>query len=198
MEKKKIVIALIILGLLYCIAVIMGWGLVVEVGTKLFGILPELTPVFIGAGIVYIAWQQWQTNQHRLRMEHHNNKDSLRMELFDKRFKVYMSIIEALMNPEQLKDEDIVSITRAQCMAAHFLFEGNPDIALFIPRAVEAITCFLDFHRQNNLVLCNNPTTHAAKLNHEQKKELDSLFKNNRNLAADASVLFTEYLMVYG
>ena len=65
-----------ILVLLFCLGEIMGWGLVHDAGKELFEILPIFTPLLIGAGIVYIAWQQWQTNQNRLRVE-----------LFDRRYK---------------------------------------------------------------------------------------------------------------
>ena len=112
---KKIVIALIILGLLYCIAVIMGWGLVHEVGKNLFDIMPVFTPLIIGAGIIYIAWQQWQTN-----------KNILVMGYYDRGFKVYEAMVELITTEIITTDE--MQKYKIKIAHARYVFKDKKDI----------------------------------------------------------------------
>jgi len=172
-----------LLVLLFCFGVIMEWGLVAEVGTKLFGILPELTPVLIGAGIVYIAWQQHKTNKNRLKME-----------LFDKRYKVYESILAVVTGSLEHVDRQTLPAISRQWYSAVFLFENDKNIFDFMVKVSEAATALVDFSEANKFSLSDDPETILDSLSIKQRKEFPRLVVNIHALKDDALILFTEYL----
>ncbi len=80
-------------------------------------ILTVTTPLVIGAGVIYIAWQQ-----------HKTNKDRLKMELFNQRFKVYEAMVE-LVTTKPITRDDVQKYT-IKIAQAQFVFKGDIETAL--------------------------------------------------------------------
>lgn len=73
--------------------------------------------VVLGLMMVYVAWQQWRTNHHRLKLE-----------LYDRRLKVYEGLIEFLkhITSEKIVTEQLMSQYITAVASSEFLF--NDDI----------------------------------------------------------------------
>ena len=76
-----------------------------------------LTPIVIGAAVVYIAWQQHQTNKNRLKME-----------LFDRRYKVYDAVITVLTEDFDKYNDDMWLDLHRDLSATRFLFNSDQDV----------------------------------------------------------------------
>lgn len=99
--------------------------------------LQALGPVFtgfgtliIGACVAYIAWRQWQTARHKLRMD-----------LYDRRLALYRTVMRVHGNASggHVSEADFVDLSRA-VQEMEFLFNAQAHDALgrWISRAAEA------------------------------------------------------------
>jgi archaellum component FlaC len=145
-------------------------------------ILKAVTPLIIGAGVIYIAWQQHKTNKDRLTME----KDRLKMERFDRRYKIYEAMVE-LVTTEIITTDDMqkYAIKTAQ---ARFVFKRDIQDALAkvgiignrIAQIMEEYPSIVSSHE----IFCLRT----------QDTRLDDLYNNLYKAADDASNIFAEYI----
>lgn len=77
-------------------------------------VLSSLTPIVIAAIVVYIAWQQHLTNKNRLKME-----------LFDKKYKIYEVVIEAITTKFDDFHKDTAILLHRDLSSTRFLFRSK-------------------------------------------------------------------------
>ena len=86
---------------------------IIEVLIVIWDNLTKITPLIIGAGLIYIGWQQ-----------HKTNKDRLKMELFDRRYKIYEAMAEFVTTEVITKDD----IKKYKVNAAQSTFVFGKDV----------------------------------------------------------------------
>ena len=93
--------------------------------------LKAATPLVIGLLAVYIAWQQWQTNRQKLKLE-----------VFDRRFKIYScakTLLDNLAGGAKIDESDL-TVFRRNVVEAPFLFP--PDMSTFLERLPRLVATF--------------------------------------------------------
>ncbi len=131
-----------------------------------------LTPIVIGAAVVYIAWQQHQTNKNRLKME-----------LFDRRYKVYDAVITVLTEDFDKYNDDMWLDLHRDLSATRFLFNSDQDVIGFQGKVICAVNAIVKFRRE-----------HSVPLDEKETQAAQNLLDNLRELRQEAIDVFSKYL----
>ncbi len=140
-------------------------------------VLSSLTPIVIGGAVVYIAWQQHQTNKNRLKME-----------LFDRRYTVYYAVYTVLT--KDFKDFN-------DKMYVHFFRNLSATRFLFTSKDKELDKKVLDFQekvRSATLDIVKFRREHRMPLNENQTQATNALCKTLWDLRPEAIDVFSKYL----
>ena len=137
-------------------------------------ILKAVTPLVIGVGVIYIAGQQ-----------HKTNKDRLKMELFDRRYKIYEAMLELTITVPIRKDDVLkYGIKTAQAM---FVFNLDIQNALAkVGRIGGSIADIMVDYPANSYRYPVDPKMLAPNL-------ID-LYNNLYKAGRKATVIFAEYI----
>ena len=141
-------------------------------------VLSSFTPVVIGAIVAYIAWQQHKTNKHRLKME-----------LFDRRYKVYDAVITTITKRYSKFHDEIVLDLHRDISSARFLFNSDKDIMDFIGTVLSAAKDIVNFRRKAGAGF-----EAYSELDEEQKQTATDLRDNIFSLRQEAIEVFSKYL----
>ncbi len=148
-------------------------------------VLSSLTPIFIGLAVVYIAWQQHKTNKHRLKME-----------LFDRRYKVYDAVIVAITKNFDEINYDMYYILHRDVSSARFLFtskdkELDKKLLAFILKVVSAVHDIVKLRTEEDI-----PDLTFSQLSdtEEGRQEANDLCENLMTLRKEAIDVFSKYL----
>ena len=79
--------------------------------------LSGILPLVLAGGVLYVAWQQWNTNRNRLKLE-----------LFDRRYEVFraaVDIIDHVMREATIRDDEIAERFIRASRYSEFLFDDN-------------------------------------------------------------------------
>jgi hypothetical protein len=85
--------------------------------------LKAATPFAVGVAVAYIAWQQWRTNHHKLKLD-----------LFDRRFKVYAAATDLLKSLDGRLDVDDKDLQDFQLSIRESVFLFKPEVTEFLSR----------------------------------------------------------------
>jgi hypothetical protein len=186
--KQWLILAFLFV-LLFCFGIIMEWGLVYEMGKVLFKIVPIFTPLIFAGGMFYIAMQQHKTASQ----QHKTNKDRLAMELFEKRYKIYESTINAMTKPWEEFDGNTILTIYKNIAPTCFLFENSEDIELFHRKILSAINDIIQFKEEINFGRVGR-----VPITKEQTKNLRKLLMQINSLRENAPIIFKDYLTLEG
>lgn len=135
-------------------------------------VLPAISAIVIGVAVACIAWQQHQTNKNRLKME-----------LFDRRYKIYEAIVKLTTNKFTDFNEVMWLHHHRDIASAPFLFNSDSEVLDFIHKVNEAAFLIIDF-KEN----------YGVDYSEEQEPAIKQLCKNLWNLQLEATKVFSKDL----
>jgi hypothetical protein len=142
-------------------------------------ILKAITPLIIGAGVIYIARQQ-----------HKTNKDRLKMELFDRRYKIYEALAE-LLTTDTITTDDLRKYRINVVAPAQFVFKRDVQDAL---AEVDDIADEIAVLIKNYFALHATINPHDSVYLMKNVPGLADLYKNLDKAEKIATMFFAEYI----
>jgi hypothetical protein len=103
--------------------------------------LKAVTPLVIGLLAAYIAWQQWRTNRQKLKLE-----------VFDRRFKIYScakKILDDLAGGSNVDESDLAAFHR-NVAESPFLYP--PELSIFLNKIPKLVATFEVLDREKDRV----------------------------------------------
>lgn len=121
--------------------------------------LSAFGPLIVSVGVGYVAWQQWQTARHKLKLD-----------LFDRRLRVYQAtkdLVNTMMLHGRISDEELGRFY-ADIRGAEFLFDS--DLRSYYTKIGDMVW------RTSRLASTNSIDLRSGNRRDERLKEEDQLY----------------------